>query len=51
VYEVSINPGANIPKWIVNALSIDLPFYTLKNLRNIIKEDRYRVAKINGIVN
>ena len=50
VYEMSIDPGGNIPKWVVNAMAIDLPFYTLQKLRKISKEDKYANAKINGIL-
>ena len=49
VYEMSINPGGKIPKWIVNEMSVDLPFHTLKNLRKISKEPGYANAKVNGI--
>ena len=50
-YTVSINPGNKIPKWIVNALAVDLPFNTLRNLRKVTKNQKYQVAKIYGIVN
>ena len=50
VYEMSIDPGGNIPKWVVNALAVDLPFYTLKKLRKISKVDKYANAKIKGIL-
>ena len=45
VYEMSIDPGGNIPKWVVNALAVDLPFYTLKNLRKIVKKISMRMLK------
>ncbi len=32
-YELSLDPGGNLPKWLVNTLAVDLPFHTLKNLR------------------
>ena len=50
VYEMSIDPGGNIPKWVVNSMAVDLPFYTLNKLRQISKEDQYATAKIKGIV-
>jgi len=50
VYEMSIDPGGNIPKWVVNAMAVDLPFYTLKKLRKISKEDKYATAKVKGII-
>lgn len=50
IYEMSIDPGGNIPKWVVNSMALDLPFYTLRNLRKIVKEDKYLNAKIEGIL-
>lgn len=32
-YEISADPRGKIPKWMVNAMATDFPFYTLKNLR------------------
>lgn len=51
VYEMSIDPGGNIPKWIVNAMTVDLPFNTLKNLRKLSKESKYTNTKVPGIMN
>ncbi len=50
VYEMNIDPGGNIPKWVVNSMAVDLPFYTLEKLREISKEDKYATAKVKGIV-
>ena len=50
IYEMSIDPGGNIPKWVVNAMAVDLPFYSLKKLRKISKEEKYATAKIKGIL-
>jgi len=30
-YEISVDPGGKIPKWMVNAMATDFPFYTLKS--------------------
>lgn len=51
VYEMSIDPGGNIPTWVVNAMTVDLPFYTLKNLKTISKEAQYVNAKVSGLIN
>ena len=51
VYQMSIDPGGNIPKWVVNAMTVDLPFHTLKNLKKISKEAKYVNAKVSGIIN
>ena len=49
VYEMNVDPGGNIPKWLVNALAVDLPFYTLQKLRQIVKEDKYANALVENI--
>lgn len=50
VYEMSIDPGGNIPKWVVNSMTVDLPFNTLKNLKRISREPKYANAKVKGII-
>jgi len=32
---VNADPGGRIPKWIVNDMVSDLPFFSLKKLRDI----------------
>ena len=32
------NPGGSIPSFLVNKLSVEIPFYSLKNLRKMIIE-------------
>lgn len=45
IYEMHVDPGGNLPKWLVNALSVDMPFYTLNNLRREVKSNKYQQAK------
>ena len=49
-YEMSVDPGGNIPKWLVNLMAVDLPFNTLQKLRNIVKEARYVNARMGNII-
>ena len=49
-YEMTVDPGGNIPVWLVNSMIVDLPFYTLLQLREVIKEDKYANAKIQGVI-
>ncbi|MEB8432075.1 START domain-containing protein [Cocleimonas sp. KMM 6892] len=44
LYQMSVDPGGNIPKWLVNSLAVDIPYHTLNNLRRIAKEDKYKKA-------
>lgn len=34
------NPGGSIPAFLVNKLSVEIPFYSLKNLRKLILESK-----------
>ena len=42
LFQMSVDPGGSIPKWLVNLMLIDIPFYTLNNLRRIVKEPQYK---------
>ena len=42
LFQMSVDPGGGIPKWLVNSMLIDIPFYTLQNLRRIAKEPQYQ---------
>lgn len=46
VYEMNVDPGGNLPIWLVNSMSVDLPFVTLKNLLNLVKKGKYQ--KVNS---
>jgi ribosome-associated toxin RatA of RatAB toxin-antitoxin module len=50
IYEMNVDPGGNIPKWLVNAMAVDLPLYTLKKFRNVVKEAKYVNAKVDKLV-
>ncbi len=51
VYEMTVDPAGNLPKWLVNTMSTDMPFNTLKNLSALIKRPVYQSAKHSFIVN
>ena len=42
IYQMSIDPGGSIPKWLVNSMVVDIPFHTLNNLRRVAKEPQYK---------
>ncbi len=43
-YELLVNPGGNIPAWIVNLAAIDGPWETTVNLREWVMKDKYQKA-------
>jgi hypothetical protein len=38
IYEISVDPRGKIPKWMVNAMAVDYPFYTLKQVRALVEK-------------
>lgn len=50
IYEMNVDPGGSIPKWLVNSLTVDHPFNTLKNMREVLKEAKYVNASFEGII-
>ena len=40
IYEVNADPGGKIPKWLVNDMISDFPFYSLKNLRALVMKKK-----------
>jgi len=50
IYEMNIDPAGNLPKWLVNAMSVDLPKNTLNRLREMIKKPKYSTAVSSIIV-
>jgi hypothetical protein len=43
VYQVSTDPGGDIPPWMVNLQIIEIPCYTLRNLKRMVKDEKYNV--------
>lgn len=41
-----VEPAGMLPDWLINALLVDIPYYTMQGLRNLVKQDPYRRAKL-----
>jgi len=37
VFEVAAEPGGEVPSWLANSMVIDMPFYTLSNLKERVE--------------
>ncbi len=48
-YFLSSDPGGYIPAWIINLALDQGPIQTIKNFRKILKEPKYRDAKLDFI--
>ena len=42
VWQAHTDPGGSIPTWMVNMLVVDMPYYSLLNLQEIVNEDKYK---------
>ena len=49
-YQLLVNPGGNVPAWMVNMAAIDGPFETTVNLRDWVLMEKYQKAKYPFIV-
>jgi len=53
IWQQHIEPGGNLPGWLVNSLLLDMPYNTLKNLREIVRNHKYKGMRLiygpNGI--
>jgi ribosome-associated toxin RatA of RatAB toxin-antitoxin module len=48
-YLLRINPGGAIPSWLVNLAIANGPFTTISQMREEVKKDKYRLARITFI--
>ena len=49
LYQVHSEPGGNIPSWLVNSIVLSQPFYTLRNMRKMVRKPQYNKAKYDFI--
>ena len=46
IWHQHADPAGALPSWLVNTLIVDLPYQTLYNLRELVKEEKYDTSKI-----
>jgi len=51
VYQVHADPGGSLPAWLANSVVVDTPYYTMSNLREMLKQEKYQQAEIPFIKN
>lgn len=42
VFRLHLEPGGEIPAWLANIAVIDTPYHTLNNMREMVKQEKYR---------
>jgi hypothetical protein len=50
-YQVHANPGGSLPGWLANSVVVDTPFYTMSNMAEMLKLEKYQQAEVPGIKN
>jgi hypothetical protein len=48
-YYILLNPGGNIPVWLINLFVIDGPYNTILKMKELLKQEKYQKAKLNYI--
>lgn len=48
-YQLLLDPGGNLPAWLVNLAAIDGPFETTVNMKKMLLSDKYKTAKYSFI--
>lgn len=49
VYQVHADPGGDIPSWVANAVAVDNPFNTLKNMLKMLKNGDFEQTPPAGV--
>ncbi len=49
-FEMHVEPGGNIPKWVINMFIVDSPFNDLKSLRERVKLPQYQNKQYDFLV-
>ena len=47
IFESKFDPGGSVPDWAVNRTLIDTPFNTLRNMRQLVQEPKYRDTELS----
>jgi hypothetical protein len=51
VYQVHAEPGGSLPAWLANSVVVDTPYYTMSNMLDMLKLEKYKKAELSFIKN
>ena len=46
IWQQHSEAGGSLPKWLINALLSDTPYYSLQGLKRMVKQEKYKNAKL-----
>lgn len=49
IYQVHADPGGDIPAWLANAVAVNNPFNTLKNMQKMLKTNDFKQNPPTGV--
>jgi hypothetical protein len=49
VYQVHAEPGGSLPAWLANSVVVDTPYYTMSNMLDMLKLEKYQKAEFSFI--
>jgi hypothetical protein len=50
-YYLYLNPGGNIPSWLINLFVVDGPFITITKMKELLQKEKYNQCRLNFIKN
>ncbi len=42
IYQIHADPGGDIPAWLANAVVVDTPYHSLKNMRKMLQTNNFK---------
>ena len=46
VFTIEVDVGGNVPQWLVNLTAARGPFQTMRNLRKMVKKNKYKTSRL-----
>jgi hypothetical protein len=50
-YQALANPGGSLPDWLANSVVVDMPYYTMSNMAEMLKLKKYQQGEVKNINN
>jgi hypothetical protein len=50
-YQIHADPGGSLPDWMANSVVVETPYYTMSNMANMLKLEKYQQVNVLSIKN